>query len=89
MVQAQIEITDEQAEELSQRAAAEGQPMAALVRQAIDRWLEAERAQRRERYLQAATLIGAFEDPSGARDLSVEHDRYLTEHEPRQPYTAK
>jgi hypothetical protein len=39
--------------------------------------IEDDKAQRQALYERAATLIGAFEDPEGATDLSSEHDHYL------------
>ena len=30
-------------------------------------------------YARAARLVGAFKDPDGATDLSLEHDSYLSE----------
>jgi hypothetical protein len=39
--------------------------------------IEDDKAQRRTLYQRAAALIGAFEDPEGATDLSSQHDHYL------------
>jgi len=75
MIRTQISLTEEQAEELRQRALQERTSMAALIRSAVDRLLSApDRAAGRRLLL---TLVGS--GASGLGNVSDEHDRYLDE----------
>jgi len=73
-----IQLTDEQARQLRELAAAEGRSMAEVVRDVIDLLLRSRRCPDREvikhRSLEA---LGRFH--SGVTDLAVAHDRYLDE----------
>lgn len=75
MVRTQIQLTDEQARVLHQRAAQRGTSMALLIREAIDAAIAQD--DERERRLRALEVIGSAR--SGHRDISVDHDRYLAE----------
>jgi predicted transcriptional regulator len=78
MIRTQIQLTEAQATILKKMAKRQRQSMAALIRQAIDRLVSAsdnrDMQARRERAMAAA---GKFR--SGIRDLSANHDQYLTE----------
>jgi len=75
MKRVQVQFTDALAQELTDRAEAIGQPVAALVRQAVVRMLDDdERRIRRDRALAA---IGGFH--SGLGDVSENHDEYLVQ----------
>ena len=56
-----------------------GISVAALVRQSVDRVLLDESRQPAAQYERAATLVGAFADREGAKDLSRRHDDHLRE----------
>jgi hypothetical protein len=77
MVRTQIQLTDEQAARLRERAAAEGVPLAEIVRRGLEMYLAnggtVSMAERRRRALEA---VGRF---SGPGDLSERHDDYLEE----------
>lgn len=75
MVRTQIQLTEEQARVLHQRAAQRGTSMALLIREAIDAAIAQD--EERERRRRALEVIGRF--PSGLHDVSVNHDRYLAE----------
>lgn len=71
----QLHLTDEQAQALAARAATVDRPVAALVRDAIDRWLGDE--ERRVLVERAFGVIGVGH--SGLGDLAEHHDAYLAE----------
>ena len=75
MTRMQIQLTDDQARILRERASDSGRPIAAVVRDAVDAWIAAD-AQHRRREL-ALAAIGGFH--SGLGDLAEHHDRYLEE----------
>lgn len=75
MVRVQIQFTEEIARALRLSAKRTGRPVASIVREAVDAWLEADgRRDARERATQS---IGGFR--SGLGDLAEHHDRYLDE----------
>ncbi len=78
MVRMQIQFTGEQARALRQRAASNGQSVAAVVRDAVDRSLAERREPDRDELLQRArAAFGSFR--SGLPDLAENHDHYLAE----------
>ena len=78
MIRTQIQLTENQAEHLKVLAHERGVSISALVRQAVDLWVETEGNQdwesRRRRALEA---VGRF--ASGLTDVSARHDHYLEE----------
>ncbi|HEU5205693.1 MAG TPA: ribbon-helix-helix protein, CopG family [Candidatus Limnocylindrales bacterium] len=75
MTRVQVQLADETARALRSRAKRAGRPVASLVRDAVDAWLEADaRRDARDRAMQS---IGGFH--SGLGDLAEEHDRYLAD----------
>lgn len=78
MVRMQIQFTGEQARALRQRAASNGQSVAAVVRDAVDRSLSAPREPDREELLRRArAAFGKFD--FGVPDLAERHDDYLAD----------
>jgi hypothetical protein len=75
-MQQELQLSEAQALKLRRLAKEEGVPVEEIVRRWVVRALE-QAPDHRERYAQAAKLIGAFPDPEGATDLSIEHDSYL------------
>ena len=75
MKRVQIQLPDDLAGELEDRAATSGQSVAALVRQAVAGWLAAD--ERRRRWDRALAAIGGFH--SGRDDIAENHDKYLAE----------
>ena len=75
MVRTQISITEEQAEHLRNRAAAQGVSQAAIVRRAIDEYLAHNPST--AQLERARSAFGAFR--SGCGDLAENHDAYLEE----------
>lgn len=70
MKRVQVQFTDELALELEEQAKASGQPVAALVRQAVANMLAV--GDRRTHIERALTAIGGFH--SGLHDVSENHD---------------
>lgn len=77
MLRTQVQLTEEQVRKLRRAARAHGLSVAEIIRRCIDRVIDAELPDRRERFARAARLVGAFRDREGARDVSTEHDAYL------------
>lgn len=78
MLRTQVQLTEAQVKKLKRIAAERDLPLAELVRQGIDLYLEASpfvsRQERRRRALDAAGKYG-----SDKTDLSEKHDKYLAE----------
>lgn len=75
MVRTQVQLTEAQARALHRKASEQATSVARLIREAVDASLAADRvADDRQRALE---VIGRFR--SGLKDVSAEHDRYLTE----------
>ena len=79
MLRTQVQFTTDQARRLRTIARRQGISVAALVRQSVDRVLLDESRQPAAQYERAATLVGAFPDREGAKDLSRPHDDHLRE----------
>ena len=78
MVRTQIQLTEHQAKSLKELAEAEDRSMAALIRQSVDAFLQSSSHRgSHERKRRALAAVGRFR--SGVSDLSVNHDRYLSE----------
>ena len=73
MQRVQVQLTDDEALALRERATRAGRPVASLVRDAVDAWLAAD--QRRLARDRASTGIGGFH--SGLGDLAERHDDYV------------
>lgn len=79
MIRTQIQLTEQQTRGLRALSRREGVSMSALIRRSVDRLLAEQAPERTALYARAATLVGAFPDPSGSTDISSEHDRVLVE----------
>lgn len=77
MVRTQIQLTEDQARILSDLSRTRRESIASLIRKAIDQFLVTRKPDRFALYRQASTVVGKYK--AGARDISVEHDRYLEE----------
>lgn len=75
MLRTQIQLTEEQSRMLKELSRAGNEPVAALIRQAIDRFLVTARPNRTGQYRQALSIVGKYE--TSRSDIAVEHDRYL------------
>lgn len=74
----QVQLSDSQIEALRTLSNETGRSIADLTRQAVDLYLAQQRATPRDELLARATAVaGKF--ASGLRDVSTNHDRYLTE----------
>jgi hypothetical protein len=75
MQRVQLQVTDEQMADLRRHAEASGQPVTALVREAIEDWRD--RRRRAELWDRALSVVGRFN--SGLGDVAENHDKYLGE----------
>jgi hypothetical protein len=78
MVRTQIQLSEEQAKAIKRIAAAQGTSMAEVIRRAVNGVIIFSPAgDWNERHQRAIEIVGKFR--SGKRDVSKNHDRYLTE----------
>lgn len=78
MVRTQIQLTEEQANALRKLSLSRHLSIAELIRQAVDNILKSSTViDMEERKKRAIDAAGRFS--SGKRDISREHDKYLTE----------
>ena len=72
MVRTQISLTDEQMRRLRAEARQRKVPIAAVVREAVDRVVPADPGDRRALFERALSAVGRFN--SGKGDVSARHD---------------
>lgn len=77
MRRVQVQVTEEQAEHLARRAAANGTTPANVIREAIDAQLASDEKQRRIDVARAALRKPPFH--SGLSDFSENHDEYFVQ----------
>jgi hypothetical protein len=73
----QIQLTDEQEAAVRDSATRTGRSVAAVVRDAVERFVRADN--REERIGRVMALAGKYRDKDGATDVATNHDRYLAE----------
>ena len=77
MIRTQIQLTEDQHTLLRELSRDTREPIAALIRKAIDQFLITRRPDRFYLYRQAQSVIGKYE--AGVPDISLKHDKYLGE----------
>jgi hypothetical protein len=78
MVRTQIQLTESQVKALRQLSACTRRSIADLTREALDQYLEQDRAATQEALVENALQVaGRF--ASGLHDVSTDHDRYIAE----------
>jgi len=78
MERKQIQFTRQQLTSLRREAKRRRTSESAIVREALDAWIGANRAApRSERFARALSVVGKFK--SGKHDISREHDRELAD----------
>lgn len=78
MVRTQIQLSERQAAVLKKLAAAHHVSMAELIRRAVDTMVRSgATVDSEEKRKRALAVVGRFS--SGKRDISKEHDKYLSE----------
>ncbi len=77
MIRTQIQLTEEQNDLLRELSKTTREPIAALIRKAVDQFLLTRRPDRFYLYRQAESVIGKYE--AGKEDVSINHDKYLEE----------
>ncbi|GEA14481.1 MAG: CopG family transcriptional regulator [Moorella humiferrea] len=77
MIRTQIQLTEEQYHALKKMAAVKKISMAELIRLGVDQVLAGSNPGQNERIQRAIKAAGRFR--SGVKDLSRNHDAYLTE----------
>jgi hypothetical protein len=75
MNRTQIQLTEKQHKLLREISKDSGEPIAALIRRAVDQFLLTRRPDRHYLYQQAQAVVGKYE--AGIPDVSTDHDRYL------------
>jgi hypothetical protein len=82
MVRTQVQLTEDQSRRLKAASARRGVSVAELIRKGVDEILTRESdPSPSELYERALNAAGKFR--SGRHDISVRHDEYLAEIEPR------
>jgi hypothetical protein len=77
MIRTQIQLTEEQARRLRELAAAQGVSLAAIIREAVDRYAR-DGSELESRWARALGVRG-YRDRSRATDVAADHDRYVSE----------
>jgi hypothetical protein len=77
MVRTQVSLTDEQMRRLRAEAKRRRMPIAAIVREAVDRAVPADPGERRAQFQRALSAVGRFD--SGSGDVSARHDEIAGE----------
>jgi hypothetical protein len=77
MHRTQIQLTEEQHNLLREISKDTKEPIAALIRKAVDQFLLTRRPDRFYLYKQAQKVVGKYE--TGVPNVSVDHDHYLEE----------
>lgn len=77
MIRTQVQFTEEQYERLKELSQATKEPIASLIRRAVDQLLLTRKPDRRALFRQALSVVGKYRVKQG--DISLEHDRYLEE----------
>jgi hypothetical protein len=72
MVRTQVSLTDEQMRRLRAEARRRRMPIAAIVREAVDRAVPADPGERRAQFQRALSAVGRFD--SGSGDVAARHD---------------
>lgn len=81
MMRTQIQLDGSQHARLREIAHRRGLSLSALIRRWVDEKLaEGDAAPSRDSQVRdALSVLGRHSDPDGARDVAIEHDRYLAE----------
>jgi hypothetical protein len=79
MLRTQVQFTEEQYRKIRLLARRRGVSISQVVRESIDRHLEAETYDAEALYSRAAEIIGKYDDVEGRDDLASNHDEYLNE----------
>jgi len=77
MVRTQVSLTDEQMRRLRAEARRRRMPIAAIVREAVDRAVPADPGERLAQFERALSAVGRFD--SGSGDVSAKHDEIAGE----------
>lgn len=77
MTRTQVQFTEEQYKKLRELSQQTHEPVASLIRRAVDQFLLTRKPDRGALYRQALPVVGKYK--GGRGDVSLEHDRYLEE----------
>lgn len=77
MKRVQVQLTDKQESTVRRYAARSGRSVAAVIREAVDRFVAED--VREDRIKRVMALAGKYRDREGATDVARNHDRYLVE----------
>lgn len=79
MLRTQVQFTEEQYRRIRLLAQRRGVSISQIVRESVERHLEAEAYDAEVLYSRAAEVVGKYHDREGRDDLSSNHDDYLDE----------
>ena len=79
MLRTQVQFTEEQYRRIRLLAQRRGVSISQVVRESVERHLEAETSDAEGLYARAAEIVGKYDDCEGRDDLSSNHDDYLDE----------
>lgn len=79
MLRTQVQFTEEQYRRIRLLAQRRGVSISQIVRESVERHLEAESYDAETLYSRAAEVVGKYDDREGRDDLSSNHDEVLDE----------
>jgi hypothetical protein len=79
MLRTQVQFTAEQYRRIRLLARQRGVSISQVVRESVERHLEAEAYDAEAMYSRAAEIVGKYDDREGRDDLASRHDEYLDE----------
>ncbi len=79
MLRTQVQFTESQYRRLRLQAQRRGVSISQVVRESVDRHLDAESYDAQTLYSRAAEIVGSYDDCENRDDLASNHDSYLDE----------
>jgi hypothetical protein len=79
MLRTQVQFTEAQYRRLRMLAQRRGVSISQVVRESVQRHLDAESSDAEALYSRACEVIGAYDDRENRDDLAANHDEYLDE----------
>lgn len=79
MLRTQVQFTEEQYRKIRSLAHRRGVSISQVVRESVERHLDAETYDADALYARVAEVVGKYDDREGREDLSSNHDEFLDE----------
>jgi len=77
MLRTQVQFTEDQYRKIRSLARRRGVSISQVVRESVDRHLDAETYDADSLYARVAEVVGKYDDREGREDLSSNHDEFL------------